>query len=401
MPSSSGRAVPSGGAPPEPATPASDAGAGEARPGQASKVELLGGTRSVWGAELSAFMERSGEPDFRVRQVEEWVFEHEARDFDEMTNLPIDLRSALADSFSLTPLEADYVARSRDGTIKHLWKLEDGERVESVLIPAGERLTLCLSSQVGCALGCRFCATGYFGFRRHLRPAEIVAQYRDASRVARTELERPISNVVYMGMGEPLANVDAVMTSLDVLHGGFGLGARRITVSTVGLVPGIRELGRRPESFELAVSLHAPLHELRAELMPIERRYPLPELFRALRAYQAAGNRRISFEYTLIDGVNDAPELADTLADLAHDLTCFVNLIPFNPIPARPEWRASPKKRMRRFSRVLDARGIANAVRTPRGRDIAAACGQLRLARETETGAVGDESGGGTGSYRP
>ena len=333
---------------------------------------------------LASFFARRGEPAYRVGQVEKWIWEGAARSFDEMTNVPVSLRAPLAEAFSLTPLEPDFVARSRDGTIKHLWRLEDGERVESVLIPTRERLTLCLSSQVGCALACRFCATGYFGFRRQLRPAEIVAQYRDSLRVAREELGRPVSNVVYMGMGEPLANLDGVIGSLAALHGGFGLGARRITVSTVGLVPGILELARRPEPFELAVSLHAPSHDLRLELMPIEKRYPLPDLFEALRTYQGYKNRRISFEYTLIGGVNDDPALADALADLAHGLTCFVNLIPFNPIPARPEWRPSAPVAIERFSAALTSRGVGNAVRRPRGRDIAAACGQLRLSTEAE-----------------
>lgn len=354
-----------------------------ARPG---RVELLGlGPEALQGT-LETFMERVGEPSFRAAQVSEWVFEHLAREFAEMTNLPLDLREALDAEFSLTPLEPATVARSSDGTIKHLWGLDDGERVESVLIPTRDRLTLCISSQAGCALACDFCATGHFGFRRQLGAAEIAAQYRESARLAETELNRTISNVVYMGMGEPLANLDAVMTSLDVLHDGFGLGARRITVSTVGLVPGIEQLARRPEQFELAVSLHAPDHELRLELMPIERRYPLPDLFAALRAYQAKKNRRISLEYTLIEGVNDDPALAERLADLTYGLMTFVNLIPFNPIPAKPEWRPSPPARISAFAAVLDRRGVGNAVRTPRGRDIAAACGQLRLAGE-DTGA--------------
>ncbi|WP_419936773.1 23S rRNA (adenine(2503)-C(2))-methyltransferase RlmN [Candidatus Palauibacter sp.] len=346
------------------------------------RPELLAERGGGGRQRLVGFFAERGEPAYRARQVEQWVWKRAARSFQEMTNLPAPLRPALAEAFSLTPLEPDYVARSRDGTIKHLWRLEDGERVESVLIPTRERLTLCLSSQAGCALACRFCATGYFGFRRQLRAAEIVAQYRDSLRVAREELGRPISNVVYMGMGEPLANLDGVIGSLAALHGGFGLGARRITVSTVGLVPGILELARRPEPFELAVSLHAPAHELRLELMPIEKRYPLPELFEALRTYQGYKNRRISLEYTLIRGVNDAPALAEALADLAHGLICFVNLIPFNPIPARPEWGPSPPAAIERFSAGLTARGVGNAVRRPRGRDIAAACGQLRLSRE-------------------
>ncbi len=350
--------------------------------GVTSPVELLGTPSAERRLRLLEHLERAGQPSYRAGQVEEWVFAHRARDFDEMTSLPASLRDELAESFSLTPLEAAYTARSRDGTVKHLWRLDDGEQVESVLIPGRRRLTLCLSSQAGCALACEFCATGHFGFRRQLRAAEIVAQYREAARFAEETVGRRITNVVYMGMGEPLANLDAVIASLEVLHQGFGLGARRITVSTVGLIPGIVELARRPEPFELAVSLHAPVHELRLELMPIERRYPLPELFRALRAHQARKNRRISLEYTLIEGVNDDPELAETLADLAFGLTVFVNLIPFNPIPAKPEWHASGADRMSAFSRALTKRGIENAVRTPRGRDIAAACGQLRLARE-------------------
>jgi len=358
--------------------------------------ELLGLAAEGRAVAIAAVMEPRGEPAFRSAQVEDWVFARRARSFEEMTNLPQDLRDELDAGLSLTPLEPSYVARSRDGTIKHLWALDDGERVESVLIPTRGRLTLCLSSQAGCALACRFCATGHFGFRRQLRAAEIVAQYRESFRIAGREMGRSISNVVYMGMGEPLANLDAVIDSLTVLHGGFGLGARRITVSTVGLVPGILELARRPEQFELAVSLHAAVHSLRLELMPIEKRYPLPELFEALREYQARKNRRISFEYTLIEGVNDEPALAEALADQAHGLMCFVNLIPFNPIPSCPEWRASRRARIEAFSAALEARGVPNAVRAPRGRDIAAACGQLRLsqAEVVSPAAAGPTAGG-------
>ena len=357
-------------------------GAPGAPPEAPGSPELLGEGPDAVRDRLRRFVAERGEPEYRARQVEEWIWDRAARSFEEMTNVPAALRRSLAATYSLTPLSVDHVARSKDGTIKHLWRLEDGERVESVLIPDRARLTLCLSSQAGCALGCHFCATGFFGFRRQLTAAEIVAQYRDALREAKAEMGRPISNVVYMGMGEPLANIDAVIASLEVLHEGFGLGARRITVSTVGLIPGIRELGKRPEPFELAVSLHAPSHDLRLKLMPIEKRYPLPALFEALRMYQRRKNRRISFEYTLIRGVNDDPALAQTLADIATGLTCFVNLIPFNPIPARPDWRATSPPSIASFSAILTARGVANAVRRPRGRDIAAACGQLRLSRE-------------------
>lgn len=344
-------------------------------------IELVGLPPEALEEEVRRFFRETGEPDYRVEQVKSWVWRHRARWFGDATNLSLELREELDRHFSLTPLEVAWEAHSVDGTVKHLWQLDDGEQVESVLIPTVDRLTLCLSSQAGCALGCRFCATGYFGFRRQLRSAEIVAQYRESARLAEGRMDRPITNVVYMGMGEPLANVEAVLDSLRALHGGFGLGARRLTVSTVGLVPGILRLAERPEPFGLAVSLHAPTHELRSELMPVERRHPLPELMEAVRRYQAARGRRVSFEYTLIRGINDAPELAEALADLLADLTCFVNLIPFNPIPDRPEWGPSPPDRIRSFARILHRRGISAAVREPRGRDIAAACGQLRLER--------------------
>ncbi|MFQ5679351.1 MAG: 23S rRNA (adenine(2503)-C(2))-methyltransferase RlmN [Gemmatimonadota bacterium] len=345
------------------------------------RTELLGVAPGELSSLLRARLGTLGEPRYRVDQVRTWIYAGHARGFDAMTDLPGALRGTLEADFSLTPLTAVYTDRSRDGTVKHLWELEDGEQVESVLIPAGGRLTLCLSSQAGCPLACRFCATGHFGFRRQLSAGEIVAQYRDSARFAESELGRRITHVVYMGMGEPLANLPAVVASLRVLNGGFRVGARRVTVSTVGLVPGILALARRPEPFGLAVSLHAPLHELRLALMPVEKRYPLDVLFRALRRYQRLKDRRISLEYTLIHGVNDNPELADTLADLATGLDCFVNLIPFNPIRERPDWRASSPERIRRFGRVLRDRGVKHAIREPRGRDIAAACGQLRLAR--------------------
>jgi 23S rRNA (adenine2503-C2)-methyltransferase len=342
------------------------------------KDELLGLRPDDFSRRVRAFMERRGEPAYRVDQLRDSVFKSKARCFEEATTLSTPLRADLAQHFSLTPLEPTHVARSADGTVKHLWGLADGEQIESVLIPTSGRLTLCLSSQAGCALGCLFCATGHFGFRRQLRPAEIVAQYREASRFAQAEWGRPVSHVVYMGMGEPLANLSAVHTSLDVLHEGFGLGSRRITLSTVGLVPGIRELARRPEQFGLAVSLHSPDHELRARLMPVEKRYPLPALFEALREYARVRGRRITFEYTLIDGVNDHPELARQLADLVRGLSCFVNLIPLNPIPF-VDWQPSPPHRVAAFAGTLRKHGVETAVRTPRGRDIAAACGQLRL----------------------
>jgi 23S rRNA (adenine2503-C2)-methyltransferase len=353
------------------------------RPGEGG-ADLLALRPERLREELLPLLADVGEPEYRARQVSGWVFDRLAVSFDEMTDLPLALRQEMDRHFVLDPLDLSVEALSRDGTVKHLWKLLDGEQVESVLIPADDRVTLCLSSQVGCALACRFCATGDFGFRRHLGVAEIVAQFRNSERIARDRFGHGIANVVYMGMGEPFANLEPVMESLSILHRGFGLGARRITVSTVGLLPGIRALALRPEPFRLAVSLHAPNHALRLRLVPVERRYPIGELFSVLQEYQAAKGRRITFEYTLIDELNDSPELARELAARLEGLDSFVNLIPYNPVPGR-EWEPSGRSRVLAFLGVLERLGVAAAVRQPRGRDIAAACGQLRLDVATGT----------------
>jgi len=319
-----------------------------------------------------------GQPRYRADQVREWILEKLVPDFQAMTNLPREEREALGESFFLGEPEAVRVAHSSDGTVKHLWRLEDGELVESVLIPASDRLTLCISSQAGCGMGCTFCATGYGGLRRNLTTGEIVSQYRASQRWATSQdEERGITNVVFMGMGEPLANRKALFPALTLLNQAYGLGARRLTVSTVGVVPGILELARRPEQFRLALSLHAPTSELRRELVPLEARFPLSEVLDALRVFDAAGGKRITFEYTLIRNVNDDPELAPKLAELAAEFQAFVNLIPFNPIPFQ-DWEPSSRERIRAFAQVLEAWGVSAAVREPRGRDIDAACGQLR-----------------------
>jgi 23S rRNA (adenine2503-C2)-methyltransferase len=319
-----------------------------------------------------------GQPRYRADQVREWILEKLVPDFQAMTNLPREEREALGETFFLGEPEAVRVAHSSDGTVKHLWRLEDGELVESVLIPASDRLTLCISSQAGCGMGCTFCATGYGGLRRNLTTGEIVSQYRASQRWATSQdEERGITNVVFMGMGEPLANRKALFPALTLLNQGYGLGARRLTVSTVGVVPGILELARRPEQFRLALSLHAPTSELRRELVPLEARFPLSEVLDALRVFDAAGGKRITFEYTLIRNVNDDPELAPKLAELAAEFQAFVNLIPFNPIPFQ-DWEPSSRERIRAFAQVLEAWGVSAAVREPRGRDIDAACGQLR-----------------------
>ena len=346
-----------------------------------TRAELLGLTPVRARRILSDCLRQWAQPEYRVDQILSWAWGRRAESFAEMTDLPADLRDRLASTFRLSSATRSFEARSTDGTIKHLWRLDDGEQVESVLIPADGRVTLCLSSQAGCALGCRFCATGDLGFTRQLRTTEIVEQYRNADRISVEAFGRPIANVVYMGMGEPFANLQPVLESLTVLHGGFEFGARRITVSTVGLIPGIRALADRPEPFRLAVSLHSADPQLRRELMPVERRYPLDDLLAAVREYQARKGRRVSFEYAMIDGVNDSAELAREMVTRLKGISSYVNLIPYNPIPGK-SWGPSPRDRIIAFLAVLESGGIRAAVRTPRGRDIAAACGQLRLERE-------------------
>ncbi len=312
--------------------------------------------------------EERGQPAYRAKQVERWIFEGLARSTDEMTDLPVEERAALAEAFRLDDPTEDRVSVSTDGTVKHLWRLADGHLVESVLIPTDRRLTLCISSQAGCAMGCTFCATGWGGFDRQLSAGEIVGQYRASRRWAEANDHGAISNIVYMGMGEPLANRPAVHASLTLLNHGYGVGARRITVSTVGVVPGILELAEREEQFRLALSLHAPDPELRRTLIPLEKRYPLGEVLEALRRFDAAGGKRITFEYTMIHGVNDDLSLAPTLAGIASEVGAFVNLIPYNPIPWQ-DWRPSqqgPDPGLR--VRAGGARRVGGGARDPGAR---------------------------------
>ena len=318
-----------------------------------------------------------GQPGFRAAQVRGWIYERLARSPEDMTDLPAAERAALAEAFRIDEPAQDRVQVSRDGTVKHLWRLSDGQLVESVLIPTERRLTLCISSQAGCAMGCTFCATGWGGFDRQLTAGEIVGQYRASRRWAEANDYGTLTNIVYMGMGEPLANRKALHPSLTILNHGYRVGARRITVSTVGVVPGILELAAREEQFRLALSLHAPDPELRREIIPLEKRYPLPDIMEALGRFEAAGGKRITFEYTMIRGVNDDLRLAPKLAELARQVGAFVNLIPFNPIPFM-DWKPSSPDRLKAFAAALEERGVSVAVRETRGRDIDAACGQLR-----------------------
>lgn len=320
-----------------------------------------------------------GEPSFRAKQVWHWVYRSLARDFENMGNLPLALRARLAEQFHLEPLSTAAETTSTDGeTTKLLFQLSDGQTIETVLMRYERRHTVCISTQVGCAVGCPFCATGQSGFTRNLTTGEIVAQVLYAARVFRDE-GTALSNVVAMGMGEPLANYNATLTAIHRLmdEQGLNLGVRRFTVSTVGLVPGIRRLSAEGLAVNLAVSLHAPNDALRDELVPMNRRYPLGQLIPACHEYVDRTGRRITFEYALMDQVNDLLEQAHQLADVVRGLRCHVNLIPLNPTAASP-YKASSPARVHAFHEVLKRRRVPTTVRLRRGIGIQAGCGQLR-----------------------
>jgi 23S rRNA (adenine2503-C2)-methyltransferase len=320
--------------------------------------------------ELSALL--PGEPAFRARQVWEGLHLRVQRP-EEMTELPAALRTAL--EAALPPALREVSTRSADQgeTTKWLWSLADDARVETVLMRYSDRVTVCVSTQAGCAMACQFCATGQAGFQRHLTTGEIVEQVAVAMRAARP---RRLSNVVFMGMGEPLANYDRVWAAVERLHAEMGLSARHLTLSTVGLVPGIRRLAGETLPVNLAVSLHAANDELRNELVPINRRYPLATLAAACADYVAASGRRLSIEWALIHGVNDRPQDVAELAAFARPLAAHVNLIPLNPTPGYAVMGSSPA-RVRAFKDELTAHGVNATIRVTRGADIDAACGQL------------------------
>jgi 23S rRNA (adenine2503-C2)-methyltransferase len=321
---------------------------------------------------------QEGLPPWRAEQVAGWVYRRGVEDPAGMTDLPAELRDGLASEWSWRALEVERVARSADGTCKAVLVAGDGARIESVLIPEESRTTLCVSTQVGCSLACSFCATGALGFRRNLRVAEIVDQ------VCRMRELLPegaaLTNIVFMGMGEPLLNLDAVQEAVRLLvhPKAFGLAPRRITVSTVGVLPRLEALLSGPP-INLAVSLHATTDAVRDLLVPLNRRFPLETLLGFLRESPYVTSRRpVFFEYTLIAGVNDAPEDAARLPRLLRGIPSKLNVIPMNPHPASP-YRAPSEAQVDRFARALMGRGMPVTVRRPRGADIDAACGQLAL----------------------
>jgi 23S rRNA (adenine2503-C2)-methyltransferase len=331
---------------------------------------------------LTPWISARGEPAYRVAQLVPRLWRRPVGAWSEATELPVALRQALDAEWPLPRLVLETSQESSDGTRKFLWRLPDGEAVEAVLIPEGARRTLCISSQAGCPLRCAFCATGTMGLNRNLEPWEIAAQVREL--LLAPEPVKP-TNVVFMGMGEPLLNWPAVDAALTLLNhpAALGIGARHITVSTVGILPALAKLAKRPEQFRLAVSLHAPTSALRLSLMPIEKRYRLPDVLEAIKAFK----RRVTFEYVLIDGVNDREEDLAALARIAKQAGALVNLLPLHPGGA-PGLTPSPRGRLAGFAAALRSRGVEAVARRSRGLDIAAACGQLRIARGEPGGEV-------------
>ena len=351
------------------------------------KSNLLDLTPAEADARLREFVTAHGLPAYRAGQIARRLWVNPAPDFDSMSDLPRDLRALLAEHFTMPRLELVTRQLSADGTQKFLFRLADGEAIETVAIPEGSRLTLCISSQAGCALRCAFCATGAMGFRRNLAVHEIAGQVREMRLI---ESPVRVTNIVFMGMGEPLMNWKAVDSTLTILNdpAGLGIGARHITISTVGVLPGIVALGQRPEQFRLAISIHAPSDELRQELMPINTKYPLADVIEAAKVF----DRRVTFEYVMLGGVNDRIEHAHQLAVLARECRAFVNLIPLHPGGAQG-FLPTPPTEIARFARLMRDEGVEVAVRKSRGLDIAAACGQLRiegLRRRTPRGAEQD-----------
>jgi 23S rRNA (adenine2503-C2)-methyltransferase len=343
-------------------------------------VDLLSLTQD----ELVDELEQLGEPKFRAAQICNWIYERRAKTFEQMTDLPAALRTGFSERFALRPLTKVKETGLKDTTRKFLFRLHDGQMIETVLIPAspalyGERAnrrTVCVSSQVGCAYGCKFCASGLDGLKRNLTAGEIVAQFLAVEELS----EEKINNIVFMGMGEPLANYDNLMRAIGILNAPWGarLGARNMTVSTSGLVPRIRDFADQPLQVRLAISLHGATDAVRAKIMPVNRKYPLSELLDACEYYSTRKNQHLTFEHILIRGVNDADEQALALAKHASRLRAKVNLIPYNTVDGL-DWQRPSEAVQERFLGLLRTRGISATLRREKGHDIAAACGQLRL----------------------
>ena len=351
------------------------------------KLDLLGYTR----AHLSALLIERGEKPYRADQILKWLHHRFVTSFEEMTDISKELRTYLTENAEIRELEVLDEKKSTDGTRKWLLRSRSGSAIEMVFIPEDGRGTLCVSSQVGCALNCSFCSTGKQGFNSNLTAGEIVGQVRLAVQTLKDAYPgrvRIVTNIVLMGMGEPLLNLDAVLPAVELMMDdlGYGISKRKVTISTAGIVPGIRKLAEYTDA-SLAVSLHAPNDEIRNQLVPINRKYPIAELLSVCREYtKVLGEKRtVTIEYTLLDGVNDQPEHAVELAALLLGFPCKINLIPFNPFPGS-NFRRPSRKAVQIFQEFLVNAGLSTMVRTTRGDDIDAACGQLVGNVEDKTG---------------
>ncbi|MEY2493372.1 MAG: rRNA (adenine2503-C2)-methyltransferase [Verrucomicrobiota bacterium] len=351
--------------------------------------------KSLLLPELTEELRILNEPAYRAKQIAAWVYAKRVRSFEAMSDLPQALRAKLQSAFAYSDLEVIRTLGAKDTTRKFLFRLGDGNLIESVLIPASpalygsrsDRRTICVSTQVGCAYGCKFCASGLDGWKRNLQADEIVDQLLLVER----ETGERIDNIVFMGMGEPLANYENLLRAIQIINApwGIGIGARHITISTSGLVPQIRRLADQPLQIRLAVSLHGATNDVRSRIMPINRKYHVEELFEACRYYISRKKQRITFEYILIADVNDSEDQARTLAKHACALQAKVNLIPYNTVETL-SWRRPSRDQQENFLAILRASGVAATLRREKGHDIAAACGQLRL--QTEQAFASDAS---------
>ena len=338
--------------------------------------------------ELTDLLREAGEPAFRAKQVMEWVYRKRATEFGQMSNLPPKLRDWLAERFTLRTLTVALEQGAKDSTRKFLFRLHDGRFIESVVIPANpalygeksDRHTLCVSTQVGCAMDCKFCASGLNGLTRNLSAGEIVEQVLHAEALTGERMD----NLVFMGMGEPMANYRNFIQAITILNApwGVGIGARHITVSTSGLVPQIKKLAHEPLQIRLAVSLHGATDDVRSQIMPVNRKYPIDALFESLREFSRQKKQMITLEYILIEGIYDSDEQAQLLARRAASLHAKVNLIPYNTVEGLP-WTRPSEARQDAFLHILQTHRIPSTLRREKGHDIAAACGQLRLREET------------------
>lgn len=351
--------------------------------------------KSLTREELESWFKSQDEPAYRVTQLLEWLYVRRASDWDVMKNLPKNLRQKLNEHFSLQVPELIRKQGSPDTTRKFLWRLADHSLIESVLIPANpalygeasDRHTLCISTQVGCAYGCKFCASGLEGWKRNLQPHEIIEQVLSVERACASpdDPARTVDNIVVMGMGEPLANYDNLLKALKILNApwGGGIGARKITISTSGLAPQIRKLAAEPLQFRLAISLHGATDEVRVKIMPVNKKYPLKELINACEEYQSQKGRMMTLEYILIAGVNDSIEQTHPLAAFAKRIFAKVNLIPYNTVEGL-RWERPSEEVCERFLEALEKQNVTATLRREKGHDIDAACGQLRLKTERE-----------------